>query len=247
MTNRKSSSWLEHLKTIVYALTLAMIIRGCVFEIFKIPSGSMKENLLVGDHVLVTKYSYGFGPFSGIVPLPMEKRIFFVKPQRGDIIVFRSPHDDDPKKYYIKRLIGLPGDKIQLIDKMVYVNNKPMTQTFISKVESKLQDGTAIALDKFIEETPEEIVYDVFYDPKYDSDAFPNTTGIHTIPEHYYFFMGDNRNNSVDSRFPDSIGYVHELRLIGKTQYVLWNGSIISNIANLFKGDRYLVDVNKIK
>ncbi len=247
MLNTKSTSWLEHVKTIVYALTLAMIIRGCVFEIFKIPSGSMKENLLVEDHVLVTKYSYGFGPFSAIIPLPIDKRIFFVKPQRGDIIVFRSPHDDDPKKYYIKRLIGLPGDKIQLIDGLVYVNDKPMTQTFISKVNVKLRDGTSNILDQMTEETPEKTVYNVFYDPQCKSDAFPNTTGVYIIPEHYYFFMGDNRNNSIDSRFPDSIGYVHELRLIGKTQYVLWNGSIISNIFKLFKGDRFLVDVHKIK
>jgi signal peptidase I len=247
MLNTKSIAWLEHVKTIVYALTLAMIIRGCVFEIFKIPSGSMKENLLVDDHVLVTKYSYGFGPFSAIVPLPIDKRIFFVKPHRGDIIVFRSPHDNDPKKYYIQRLIGLPGDKIQLIDGVVYVNSKPMKQTFISKITSKSQNGTLSILEKMTEETPEKTVYNVFYDPKYEADGFPNTTGIYTIPEHYYFFMGDNRNNSIDSRFPDSIGYVHELRLIGKTQYVLWNGSIISNIINLFKGDRYLVDVNKIK
>jgi len=247
MLNKKVSSWLEHGKTILYALTIAMIVRGCVFEIFSIPSGSMKENLLVGDHILVTKYSYGFGPFSAIVPIPIEKRIFFKTPVRGDIIVFRSPNDNDPKKFYIKRLIGMPGDKVQVIDRVIYINGKPMEQNFVEKIDVDNSNGSKSTLDKFVETTPEGRQYDVFYDMNYDSGSFPNTTGIYNIPEGYYFFMGDNRNNSVDSRFTDGIGYVHELRLMGKTQYVLWNGSIIDNLISLFQGERYFVDVNKMR
>lgn len=245
MFGKKGMALLSNIKTIVYALTLAMVIRGCVFEIFSLPSGSMKENLLVGDHVLVTKYSYGFGPFSAIVPLPLSKRIFFKKPERGDIIVFRAPENNDPKKYYIKRLIGLPGDKIQMIDRMIYINGRAIEQKFLSKVEVEAYKGIKIELDKYLEETPERKQYNSFYDSKYEAGAFPNTTGIYVVPKGYYFFIGDNRNNSVDSRFKDGLGYISELKLIGKAQYVLWNGSIISNLLNLFRGDRYLIDVNK--
>lgn len=229
--------WGEHIKTIFYAITLAIIIRGFMFEIFKIPSGSMKDTLLVGDHIFVTKYSYGYGPFSAIVPMPLNKRIFFTEPKRGDIIVFRSPHDNDSKEFYIKRLIGLPGDRIQIKEGIVYINDEPMKRTLVEEFNG---------LQKFVEETPEHKKYHVIYDTSVSPDDFPNTTGVYVIPAKYYFFMGDNRNNSVDSRYTENIGYVHELRLIGKTQYVLWNGSIFENIFNLFKGERSLLNVNKI-
>lgn len=232
------TTWIEHIKTIVYAIVLAIIIRGFVFEIFKIPSGSMKDNLLVGDHILVTKYSYGYGPFSMIVPIPLNKRIFFTQPKRGDIIVFRSPYDDDPKELYIKRLIGLPGDTLQVKDGVIYINDKPLQQT----LSGEIKDGNK-TFKKFLENNPEGINYNVLYDPEYSLSDFPNTTGIYKIPEHYYFFMGDNRNNSIDSRFLQNIGYVHELRLIGKAQYILWNGSIIDNIFSLFAGHRNLINI----
>jgi signal peptidase I len=235
--------WLEHVKTILYAITLAVIIRGFIFEIFSIPSGSMKDTLLTGDRILVTKYSYGFGPFSTIVPLPIDKRIFFIQPKRGDIIVFRSPHDNDPKEFYIKRLIGLPGDKIQVRDRILYINDKAVKLTPDGQFSDEERNEV---LERFIEENPEMVQYHVLYDSKVKEEDFPNTTPVYEVPQGYYFFMGDNRNKSVDSRYLSNIGFVHELRLIGKAQYILFNGSILYNIVHLFRGERTLVDVNKI-
>jgi signal peptidase I len=243
MDSKEQTTWFEHFKTIFYAIAIALLIKAFIFEIFEIPSGSMKDNLLIGDHILVTKYSYGFGPFSAAVPIPIKDRIFFNKPKRGDIIVFRSPKDDDDKKFYIKRLIGLPGDKVQMIDRKIYINGHPLEQSFVSY----FNDDGGVKLTKLLEVTPEKYAYNVLYDDLELQTDFPNTTGVYLVPDHYYFFIGDNRNNSYDSRFKDGIGYVHELRLVGKAQCVLWNGSIFKNIIMLFQCDRYLIDLNSTK
>ena len=233
--NLSNNKIVKNIQTIVYALIIAMLIRGCIFEIFQIPSGSMKDTLMEKDHILVTKYSYGIGPFSMIMQLPLTERLFFTKPKRGDIIVFRSPKDDDPKKFYIKRLIGLPGDKIQILDRIIYINGIAMEHVSAGQFEEHL--------NRFIEETPEHKKYNVLYDMKINSDEFPNTTKVYEVPIKHYFFMGDNRNNSIDSRFSDyNIGYVHELRLIGKTQYVIWNGSLIDLVIG--RASRFIENIN---
>ncbi len=221
----------ESIKTIIFAIAIALLLRSCIFEPFKIPSGSMKANLLVGDYIFVSKYSYGYGPYSSSVPLHfIQKRIFFSEPKRGDIVVFRSPDDSDPKKFYIKRLIGLPGDRVQLINGIIRINDIQMSQQYISKYEDitidKFGNKNIVVLDKFVETTPEGREYNVFYDDRYSRTSFPNTTDVYVVPEHYYFFMGDNRNNSIDSRFTkDGMGYIHELRLIGRTDFIIWNSS----------------------
>ncbi len=227
--------WLGHLKSILYIITLVIIIRGVGFELFHVPSGSMKETLLTEDHIFVTKFSYGIGPYSAIVPIPISKRIFFSQPKRGDIIVFRSPYDDDPKGRYIKRLIGLPGDKIQMIDRILYINDKPVNLIPDGEFDDKDLNKK---YQRFIEENPEGVRYHVLYDLNCPEEEFPNTTGIYQVPQGYYFFMGDNRNNSIDSRFLKNIGYIQDIRLLGKAQYLLWNGGTFKNIFTLFPGDR---------
>jgi signal peptidase I len=234
MRKKEKKNFTYHVKTLCYALFLALIIRGIVFEIFVIPSSSMKSNILINDHLLVTKYSYGIGPFSFLIPLPLQERIWFREPKRGDIIVLRSPDDDDDKKYYIKRLIGLPGDKIQLIDRVIYINDKACLQQPLGT----FSDG-GIILQKYLETNPEKFSYEVLYDHQKNEQFFPNSTPLYTIPKGYYFFMGDNRNNSIDSRFSQGIGFVHQLRLLGKAQYILWNGSLFDLI--LGKATRFFV------
>lgn len=232
---KTKTDWLEHLKSFLYIVTLVIIIRGFGFEIYSIPSGSMKETLLIEDHIFVTKFSYGIGPYSAIVPIPMNQRIFFSKPNRGDIIVFRSPHEDDPKGRYIKRLIGLPGDKIQVIDRVLHINGQPVTLQADGEFYDK---DLGKKYEKFIEENPEGVKYTVLYDPEIPEDSFPNTTEVYNVPDGHYFFMGDSRNNSIDSRFLDNIGYIEDIRLLGKAQYLLWNGSIFKNIFNMFSRER---------
>jgi signal peptidase I len=238
-----SSKYLEMVKSIAYIAVLVIIIRGCIFELYKIPSGSMKETLLTDDIILVSKFSYGIGPYSAIVPLPIDKRIFFSKPKRGDIIVFKSPHENDPKDKYIKRLIGLPGDKIQVIDRVIHINGEAIKLTKDGQFFDKDLNKT---YDRFLEENPEGVKYHVLYNPELSPSDFPSTTPIYEIPTGYYFFMGDNRDNSTDSRFLQNIGYIHETRLLGKTQFIMWNGSIFTNILNLFRGERTLLDVRAL-
>ena len=234
---------LEFIKSIAYIMVLVIIIRGGIFELYKIPSSSMKETLLVDDTIFVSKFSYGIGPYSAIIPLPINQRIFFTQPSRGDVIVFKSPNENDPKDKYIKRLIGLPGDKIQVRERVVYINGKAMKLTpngnFFDKESQK-------NYERFIEETPEGVKYHVLYDPEIGENLFPNTTPVYEIPQNYYFFMGDNRNNSVDSRFLQNIGYINETRLLGKTQWILWNGSIFENIFKLFSNPRTFLDISSL-
>ncbi len=239
-----SNKHLEVVRSIAYIIVLVIIIRGGIFELYKIPSGSMKETLLVEDTIFVSKFSYGIGPYSTIVPLPINQRIFFKQPVRGDVIVFKSPHDDDPKDKYIKRLIGLPGDKIQVREKVVYINGELMKLTPDGDFFDK---GLKKNYERFIEETPEGVKYHVLYDPEVSESSFPNTTPVYEIPQGYYFFMGDNRNNSVDSRFLQNIGYVHETRLLGKTQWILWNGSIFENIFSFFRTQRKFLDIHSLE
>ena len=231
---------LEVVKSIAYVVLLVIIIRGGIFELYKIPSGSMKETLLVEDTIFVSKFSYGIGPYSPIIPLPMTQRIFFKQPKRGDIIVFKSPHENDPKDKYIKRLIGLPGDKVQLIDRVIHINGKPVSLTRDGDFFDKDLNKT---YERFIEENPEGVKYHVLYDPEAQENEFPNTTPVYDIPQGYYFFMGDSRNNSIDSRFLQNLGYIHETRLLGKTQWVLWNGSVIENFFKLFTKERTFLNV----
>jgi len=234
------NKYIETIGSIAYIIILVIIIRGGIFELYKIPSGSMKETLLIEDTIFVSKFSYGIGPYSAIVPLPIDKRIFAKQPKRGDIIVFKSPIQNDPKDKYIKRLIGLPGDKIQLRDRVVYINGEPMKLTRDGDFHDQELNRD---YERFIEETPEGIRYHILYDPQIPENEFPNTTPVYTIPERYYFFMGDNRNNSSDSRFLKVIGYIHDTKLLGKTQWILWNGSILTNLLNLFSGERTFLDV----
>ena len=217
----------DNIKTIFYALIIAIIIRSFLIQPFYIPSSSMEPTLLVGDRLFVTKYTYGYSkhsfPFS---PNLSNKRFFFDEPQRGDVVVFKTPTDN--RTDYIKRLIGLPGDTIQFIDGDLFINNIQVIKTKMGNQISTIYCGNDIIKTSLFEEKlPNGKKYTVAYRSKgsyQNSDKF-------VVPKNYYFFLGDNRDCSSDSRYLSRVGYVNKINLVGKARIIFFstdrkNGSI---------------------
>ena len=212
---------LENLKTIFYALIIAILIRSLLLQPFYIPSSSMEPSLLVGDRLFVSKFSYGYSKHSFPFSLaPIKNRILFSEPERGDIIVFKTPADN--RTDYIKRLIGLPGDKIQFIDGNLYLNN-------IEILKSKIEYKSKIYCGKSIVDT--HIFKEQLFNKKeylttyYKNGSYQNSDEF-LVPKDHYFFLGDNRDCSKDSRFLTSVGYVHKDNLVGKAQFIFFSTNI---------------------
>ena len=228
--------FIDNLKTIFYALIIAVFIRSFFLQPFYIPSSSMEPNLLVGDRLFVTKYSYGYSKHSFPFSPPIFKgRIFNSKPNRGDVIVFKTPSDD--RTDYIKRLIGLPGDIVQFIDGSLYVNNNEILKTRISSTDIIYCGNDTIPVYTFEEKLPNGIKYNAVYRKDY---SFQNSDEF-IIPPKYFFFLGDNRDCSKDSRFLSSVGYVHENNLVGKAQFIFFSSDYrIGSIFKFWKWDELL-------
>ena len=217
---KKQESWLEVVKTIVYALLIAGVIRSFIFQPFNIPSGSMEGTLLVGDYLFVSKAAYGYSRYSfpfGLIPF--SGRFMASAPTRGDVVVFKFPGDNATD--YIKRLIGLPGDRVQMKDGVLYINDKAVPKV---RVEDYVEDfgGTPHHVPQFRETLPNGVSYDVLdRDPQGDLD----NTQVFVVPEGHYFMMGDNRDNSADSRA--NVGYVPFENFVGKAEIIFFstNGS----------------------
>ena len=188
---------IDNIKTIFYALVIAIVIRSLFIQPFYIPSSSMEPTLLVGDRIFVTKYTYGYSKHSFPFSLgPIKKRVFFDEPERGDIIVFKTPADN--RTDYIKRLIGGPGDKIQFIDGNLYLND-------VDILKSKVKLENEIYLTAYNN-----------FGSYQNSDEF-------VVPDNHYFFLGDNRDCSKDSRFLTSVGYVHRDNIVGKARFIFFS------------------------
>ena len=217
---------IENIKTVLIALLLALIIRSLLLQPFYIPSSSMEQTLLVGDRLFVTKYSYGYSrhslPFS---PEIFFGRFFFKEPKRGDVIVFKTPSDN--RTDYIKRLIGLPGDSIQLIEGDLYLNNIKINKTFSKKTTVFCGNQTFIA-SEYLEKISNNKSYRIYY----ANENSMRNTDLYKVPKDHYFFMGDNRDCSKDSRFLSSVGYVHKDNLVGKAQFLFFSND--ENIGNFF-------------
>ena len=220
--------FIENIKTLFYALIIAIIIRSLLIQPFYIPSSSMEPTLLVGDRLFVTKYSYGYSKHSFPFSPPIFKgRIISNKPKRGDVVVFKTPADN--RTDYIKRLIGLPGDRVQFIDSNLYINNSEIIKSRISKSDKIYCGKKYIDVFTFEELLPNGKKHNTVYLKNY---SFQNSD-LFIIPEDHYFFLGDNRDCSKDSRFLTSVGYVHKDNLIGKAQFIFFSsdksiGSIFS-------------------
>ena len=210
--------YIDNIKTIFYALIIAVLIRSIIIQPFYIPSSSMEPNLLIGDRLFVSKYSYGYSKHSFPFSPPLFKgRILKSKPEWGDVVVFKTPSDN--RTDYIKRLIGLPGDKIKFIDGDLHINDDQILKTRISTTDIIYCGSQTIPVNTFKEKLPNGKTYNSVYTKKYtfgDSDTF-------IVPNKHYFFLGDNRDCSKDSRFLSEVGYVHEDNLVGKAQFIFFS------------------------
>jgi len=219
---------IDNAKTLFYALLIAIFIRSIIIQPFYIPSSSMEPNLLVGDRLFVTKYSYGYSKHSFPFSPPLFKgRILSKNPKRGDVVVFKTPADN--RTDYIKRLIGLPGDQIQFIDNELYINNNIVFKD-LKSAKDKIYCGRKL-IEVFTFE--EKLDNGKKYKSTYLKDSSYGNTDIFIVPEDHYFFLGDNRDCSRDSRFLSSVGYVHRDNLVGKAQFIFFSsdrsiGSIFS-------------------
>ena len=219
---------IENIKTIIYALIIALIIRSFLFQPFYIPSSSMEPNLLVGDRLFVSKYSYGYSrhslPFS---PNLTNKRYFSKNPERGDVVVFKTPADN--RTDYIKRLIGLPGDTLQIIDGDLYLNNQKIQRNKI-EITININCGNGILnVNAFEEILPNGKKYIAVY----NKEGTMQNTDKFIVPNEHYFFMGDNRDCSKDSRYLSSVGYVTFNNLVGKARLIFFSND--KKKGNFFK------------
>ena len=209
---------LDNFKTILYALIIAILIRSILFQPFYIPSSSMEPNLLVGDRLFASKYSYGYSrhsfPFS---PKVYSGRIFKNMPDRGDIIVFKTPMDN--RTDYIKRLIGIPGDTIQFKNGDLYLNNKLISRKVINNnftINCGDQNFKAIIFEETLPNNKK-------YLAAYRQNGTLQNTDQFIVPSEHYFFMGDNRDCSKDSRFLSSVGYVSFDNFVGKANMIFFS------------------------
>ncbi|RPG99390.1 MAG: signal peptidase I [Candidatus Pelagibacter sp. TMED118] len=228
--------FIENLKTLLYALIIAVIIRSLLIQPFYIPSSSMEPNLLVGDRLFVTKASYGYSKHSFPFSPPIFKgRLLPEIPSRGDVIVFKTPADN--RTDYIKRLIGLPGDTIQFIEGDIYINNEQLFKTIQKKNHEIYCGQFKIKVNTFLEKLPDGTEYLA----SYRSDYTYNNSMKFIVPDNKYFFLGDNRDCSKDSRFLDEVGYVHADNLVGKAQILFFSSDPrVSSILNVFKWNKSL-------
>ncbi|TPW32001.1 signal peptidase I [Pararhizobium mangrovi] len=216
-TKKKESALGENIKVIVQALLLALVIRTFLFQPFSIPSGSMMPTLLVGDYMFVSKFAYGYSTYS--LPMSLDLfngRIWSEKPERGDVVVFRLP--SDPSVDYVKRVIGLPGDSIQMKDGVLNINGKPVPKERDGTFHPTGRYDTGQEVPVFKETLPNGKSYDTL-------DLTPNSPGDNTrvfhVPKGHYFMMGDNRDNSLDSRF--DVGYVPFKNLVGRANIIFFS------------------------
>lgn len=272
---KKDNPIVETIKTIVYALLIAGVFRTFFFQPFWIPSGSMKNTLLIGDFLFVNKMAYGYSYAScPTVRIPWigldldatdfcgwadgdNTRLFGSAPERGDVVVFRHPVTGID---YIKRLIGLPGDKVQVKDGILFLNGKPVKtedagifsetnapqgpERALPRCKNNPAPGQSCDKERFTETLPGGVAHSILNIGNQGSD----NTGIYTVPDGHYFFMGDNRDNSADSRIPQragGVGFVPYENLIGRADRVMFSSAGKSMLYFwTWRGDRFFEKIN---
>ncbi len=213
----KSGFW-DTVKTLFYAALIALFVRTVFVEPFSIPSGSMIPSLLVGDYLFVSKMSYGYSRHSLPLSMPLIKgRIFYEEPKQGDVIVFKLPSDN--RTDYIKRLIGMPGDKIQVKQGRLYINGKQIERIADKDFVMRDERGKAMRFDRYIEVLPNGVRHPII--EMSDEGPFDNTEEF-TVPEGHFFMMGDNRDNSLDSRSV-KVGFVPAVNLVGRAKFLFFS------------------------
>jgi signal peptidase I len=220
LTKKKSGGGVvETVKTVVYAVLIALVVRTVAYEPFNIPSGSMVPTLLVGDYLFVSKFSYGYSRYSLPFGIPLfSGRIFFRPPKRGDVVVFKLPTDNSTD--YIKRVIGLPGDHIQMKSGNLYINDQLVSRKRIQDYLYQEGNGTVIPLTQYIETLPNGVQHRII---KMGDNGPLDNTQVYDVPPGEYFMMGDNRDNSQDSRVLSAVGYVPAENLVGRAQFIFFS------------------------
>jgi signal peptidase I len=215
MTRQSAGSFMETVRTIVYAVLIAIVVRTFAYEPFNIPSGSMKPTLLVGDYLFVKKWVYGYSrhslPFSWP---PFSGRIWSAPVERGDVVVFKVPTDD--RTDYIKRIVGLPGDRIQVIGGILHINGQPVKR---EPIEDWV-DEQGQTYHRYIETLPNGVQHVIIELSDDKPGRAADNTDEYVVPPGHYFGMGDNRDNSADSR---EWGYIPEENLVGRASFIFYS------------------------
>lgn len=221
---------MDTIKTVFWAIVLALGIRTVAYEPFNIPSGSMKPTLLIGDYLFVSKFSYGYSTYS--LPFGVDLfdgRIFESTPERGDVAVFKLP--TNTSKDYIKRIIGLPGDKIQVVDGILHINGEAVKREKLGEFVSRDQHGSVQRTIKYMETLPngvEHMIAEVS-----DNWRWNDNTPVYTVPPEHYFAMGDNRDHSQDSRWLVEVGFVPAKNLVGRAEFLFYSKDTLEPIWDL--------------
>jgi signal peptidase I len=218
----KGGSGWETIKTIIYAVLIALVVRTVLIEPFSIPSRSMLPTLLVSDYLFVSKFSYGYSRYSLPFSIALWRgRIFPAQPKRGDVVVFKLPTDNTTD--YIKRVIGLPGDRIQVKAGRLYINGKIVERKPAGEyLDVQHENGNnTITYHRYLETLPGGKTHYIL--ELSDDTPFVDNTDVYVVPENHYFMMGDNRDNSRDSRYITEVGYVPFVNLIGRADFIFFS------------------------
>jgi len=215
----KEGGFGEVVRVVIHALILALIVRTFIYQPFNIPSGSMKSTLLIGDYLFVSKFSYGYSRYSlPFGPPVMSGRVFASRPERGDVAVFKLPKDNSTD--YIKRVIGLPGDRIQMIGSVLHINGKAVPR---QRIEDHVEDdgfGNVRRIARYRETLPNGVTYMTL---DLTQNGFSDNTREFLVPAGHYFMMGDNRDNSTDSRIMSEVGFVPFENFVGRADMIFFS------------------------
>ncbi|HBR68459.1 MAG TPA: signal peptidase I [Rhodospirillaceae bacterium] len=240
----------EFFRTALVAVILALLIRTFMYEPFNIPSGSMKPTLEVGDYLFVSKPAYGYSkhsfPFSFA---PIEGRIFSKEPQRGDIVVFKLPAN--PRIDYIKRVVGLPGETVQVRDGRLYIDGVIVPREPVGLQHIKDEHRGEVTPMEYIETLPGGVIHSIYEES--DAQGYDNTE-LFVVPEGHYFMMGDNRDNSQDSRAPEGgVGYVPFENFVGKADFIFFSTNGTARLLEIWKWpwsiryDRFFIGLEPVR
>lgn len=215
---RKDSFW-SNVRGLFWALLIALAIRSLVFEPYNIPSSSMVPTLLIGDYLFVSKYDYGYSKHSFPLSIPLipKGRLFASEPKRGDVVIFKLPTDNSTD--YIKRVIGLPGDRIQMVGGRLYINDQLVPREKIAEEDWRVEIEGLVHYTKYLETLPNGVQHLIY---EQGDNKMLDDTEVFTVPENHYFMMGDNRDNSSDSRI---FGFVPAQNLEGKARFIFYSNN----------------------